>query len=97
MTIFRIKTLRIITGHGSKESCRKIIGELDILTLYFQYTFSLLCFIISNKDQYTGNLVAHGRNTIYGCNLHRPVYNLVLFQKKNAHYMVLKALNSLPT
>jgi len=83
ITIFRLKTLRIVTGYGSKESCRKIFGELDILILYFQYIFLLLCFIIINKDQYIGNLVLHGRNKIYGCNLHPPVYNLAI--KKKTH------------
>jgi hypothetical protein len=30
----------------------KYLAKLNILTLYSQYIFSLLCLVISNKDQY---------------------------------------------
>jgi hypothetical protein len=97
ITIFRLKKpLRIITGSGSKESCRKIYGELSILILCSQYIFSLLCFVISNKDQCIQNLGAYGRNNRYGLNLHLLVSSLALYQNCT-HYMGLKVFDSLPT
>jgi len=70
---------------GSKESCRKICGELSIITLCSQYIFSLLCFVISNKAQYIQNLDGHGRYTRFGLNLHLLISNLTLYQN-NTHY-----------
>jgi hypothetical protein len=98
ITIFRFKKkkLRIIMGSGSKESCRKICGELSILTLCSQYIFSLLCFIISNKAQYIQNLDGHGRYTGFGLNLHLLVSNLALYQN-STHYIGLNVFDSLLT
>ena len=56
-----------------------------MLTLYFQYIYSFVCFVISNKDQYIQNLDIHGRTTTYGLNLHPPVFILALI--KTAHIM----------
>jgi hypothetical protein len=77
------KIIRIIRGCESKESCRKMFGELNMLTLYSKYVYSFLCFVISNKDQYIQHLVIHGRTIAYGLNLHPPVFNLALI--KTAH------------
>jgi hypothetical protein len=79
-----------------KESRRNVLGKLNILTLYSQNIFSLLCLVISNKDQYIWNLDVHGRNTRYGLNLNPPTSNLALYQK-STHYMGPKVFNSLPT
>jgi len=69
-------------------------------TQYFNSIFSiyflLLCFVISNKDQYIQNLDVHGRNTRYGLNLHPPASNLALYQE-STHYIGPKVFNSLPT
>jgi len=90
INIFRLPTqkkkkkLRLITGSINKKSCRKILGKLNILTLYSQYISSLLCFVIRNKDQYIRNLDVHGRNTRYCLNFHPPASNPV--KVKQSHY-----------
>ena len=39
------KRVRTITGSRSKESCRKILGKLSILTLYSQHIFHYYAFL----------------------------------------------------
>jgi hypothetical protein len=56
----------------------------------------LLCFVISNEDQYIQNVDVRGRNTGYGLNLHLLISNLALYQN-STHYIGLKVFDSLPT
>lgn len=73
--------ISIFLDYKKKKLGRKILGELNILSLYSQYLFSLLCFIINNKDRYTRSLDVHGRNNSCGLNLHPPASNRGLIKK----------------
>jgi len=45
------------------------------------YIFSLLFFIIKNRDQFLSNSEVQDINTRYNSNLHLPLANLTLYQK----------------
>ena len=64
------------------------------MTLQSQYIFSLLCFVCNNKDQFTGNLDIHERNTRRGLDFHYLTSDLTIYQK-GTYYMGLKVFNSL--
>ena len=50
--IFKIqkRIIRIIPDSGNKDSCRDLFKNLHILPLLFQYIFSLLMFVVKNKN-----------------------------------------------
>jgi hypothetical protein len=48
--IMRKRIIRIVTNTKPRESCRKIFKMMGIMTLYSQYIYSLLLFIINNKN-----------------------------------------------
>jgi len=52
--IFKIekRVIRIIIGCGYTESCRELFKELKILPLSLQHIFSLLLFIVYNRDYF---------------------------------------------
>jgi hypothetical protein len=59
--IFKMQTrvIRIIMGYGYRE----LFEELKILTLSSQYIFSLLLFIVNNRDYVASNSVCHNIDT----------------------------------
>jgi hypothetical protein len=81
--IFKIqkRSLRIMTNKSKSESCRPIYNELQILTLPSQYMFSLLIFVVKNKDLFMRNSEIHTINTRNNFNLNMPNTNLTIFQK----------------
>jgi hypothetical protein len=91
--IFRI---RIITNCGSRDSCRELFKKMEILPLQSQFIFSLLFFVVNNKDQFRSNSEIYGRNTRHNNNLHYPTCNLTVFQK-GVYYFGIKVSNSLPS
>jgi len=46
------RVMRIIIEYGYRESCRALFTELKILTLSSQHIFSLLLFIVNNRDYF---------------------------------------------
>jgi hypothetical protein len=46
------RVIRIIMGYGCRESCTELFEELKILTLSSQYIFSLLLFVVNNRDYF---------------------------------------------
>lgn len=95
--IFKIqkRALRIMTNKSKRESCRPLYKQLQILTLPSQYIFSLLIFVVKNKDLFLSNSEIHTINTCNNFNLHIPNTNLTLFQK-GVLYSGCKIYNKLP-
>jgi hypothetical protein len=56
--IFKIqkRIIRIIMNSGNMASCRDLFKKLDILPLQSQYIFSLLMFVVKNKDFFQNEL-----------------------------------------
>jgi hypothetical protein len=47
--ILQKRIVRIITNTGVRESCREACKNMEIMTLYSQYIFSLILFAVKNK------------------------------------------------
>jgi len=94
--IFKIqkRVIRIIMGYGYRESWRELFKELKILTLSWQYIFSLLLFIVNNRDYFVSNSVHHN-NTRRKNDLHLPQVSMAMYQK-GVYYSGIKIFNSLP-
>jgi hypothetical protein len=95
--IFKIqkRALRITTNKNKRESCWPLYNQLLILTLPSQYIFSLLMFVVRNKDLFLLNSEIHNINTRSNSNLHMPTINLSISQK-GVLYSGCKIYNKLP-
>jgi hypothetical protein len=81
--IFKIQKeiIRILDNKTKRDSCRHLFKELQLLTLPSQYIFSLLIFVVNNRDLLSLNSEIHNLNTRYKNNLHLPSTNLTMVQK----------------
>jgi hypothetical protein len=59
------RTIRVIIGSSSRDSCFDMFKNLEVLPLQFQYIFSLLLFVVKNKELFTCNSYEHNINTRY--------------------------------
>ena len=57
-SIYRVqkRIIRVITTSGRRDSCSELFRHLNILPLQSEYIFSLLLFIITNRDQFLSSL-----------------------------------------
>ena len=81
--IFRLqkKIIRIMIGSRSKDSCRKLLFNVEILTLPSQYIFSLLLLMIRNKNQFLVNSEIHHIDTRQHANFLQPSVNVAKYLK----------------
>ena len=95
--IFKIqkRIIRIITNSNRRDSCRQLYKQLQILPLKSQYIFSLLLFVVKNRDLFQSNSQIHNINTRYNYDLHLPSANLTLFQR-GVLYSGSRIYNHLP-
>ena len=84
-----------MTKSSSRDSCRHLLKQLGILPLQSQYIFSVLLFVVKNKEIFTTNQEIHSRNKRSVTNLQLPLCNLNLFQK-GTYYSSIKLFNKLP-
>jgi hypothetical protein len=89
------KIIRIMVGVSSRCLYRSLFVKLNILTLPCLYIYSLMLFVLKNMASYHTNSSIHTINTRYKNQLHRPVANLLCFQK-GVFYSGLRIFNSLP-
>jgi hypothetical protein len=96
--IFRLqkKIIIIMMGCRSKDSCRKLFFNLEILTLPSQYILSLLLFMIRNKNQFLVNSEVHHIDTRQQTNFHRPSVNVAKYQK-GVYCLGVRVFNMLPS
>jgi hypothetical protein len=90
--IFRLqkRIVRIIINSRGRDSCRELFRNLNILPLQSQYIYSLLLFMVNNRDEFKSNSEIHGVH-----DFHYPSSNLTTFQK-GPHYFGIKMFNSFP-
>jgi hypothetical protein len=57
LKVFRMqkKIIRIMMGWRSRTSCRNLFSKLKMLPLASQYIFSLMLFVVKNKDLFISN------------------------------------------
>ena len=58
--------------HKARDSCQTMFSKLRILTLYSQYIFSTLMFVVKHKDIITFNTELHKINTC-----HKGIYTFL--------------------
>jgi IS1 family transposase len=91
------RTVRIITGVKSRNSCRNSFMRLEILPLPCKYIFTFTNFVVNNQELLQTNSAIHSINTRNRDHLHRPTANLSCFQR-SAYYAGIKIFNnSLPS
>ena len=97
INIFRIqkRIIRIMTKSNKCDTCRPLFKKLGILPLPSQYIFSLLLFVVTNKNLFLLNSQIHSIYTRYSENLHLPQTGLTMVQKGVA-YSGCKIYNHLP-
>jgi hypothetical protein len=84
-----------MTKSRNRDPCRRLFKQLETLPLQSQYIFSVLLFVVKNKELYTSNQDIHNINTRSNINLHRPVCNLTIFHKR-VYFSGIKLFNHLP-
>jgi len=82
-------------GYGYRESCRELFKELKILTHSSQYIFSLLLFVVNNRDYFVSNSVYHNINARRKNDLHLPQVYLTMYQK-GVYYSGIKIFTVFP-
>jgi len=90
------KIIRIMMGCRIRDSCRILIFNLEILPLPSQYIFSLLLFMIRNKNQFMVNSEIYRTNTRQHANLHQPSVNVTKYQK-GVYCLGVMVFNMLPS
>jgi len=96
--IFKIKkrTIRVITNSWITDSCRHLFKKLQILPFYSQYIYSVLMFVVINRDLFKLNSDIHKISTRYNNDFHLPSAQSKLFQKGVFFYSGIKMYNHLP-
>ena len=95
--IFKIqkRIIKVIMNSDSKDSCHELFKKLYILPLHSQYIFSILLFVVKNRDLFKTNFDAHNLNTRCNYDLHLPTAKLMIFHK-GVCYSGIKIYNHLP-
>jgi len=57
------RVIRIIMGCSSRDPCQNLFKKLNILLCKSQYIFSVLIFLVNNKDQFVVNSDTYSVNT----------------------------------
>ena len=81
--IFKIqkRIIRIIVNSNKNASCWQLFKEPNILPIHSQYIYSILLFVIKNRDQFLFNSQVTEINTRQASNLYLPSTNLAIYQK----------------
>jgi hypothetical protein len=93
--ILQKKIIRIITNTKSRDFYREVFKNMEIMTLYSQYIYSLILYTVSNKHLLNASNEIHKYRTRYNSNLHLPIVNLSKFNK-GAFISGVKVFNHLP-
>jgi hypothetical protein len=87
--IMQKRIIRIITNTKPRESCRKFFKMMGIMTLYSQYIYSLLLFVINNEGLFIINDEIHEHETRVYKDIHMPATTL----KRNFLYHSFYSMN----
>ena len=88
--------IRIMLGCRSNHSCRNLFKKLKSLPLPSQYIFSLLFFVIRNRNQYTANSKIQHINTKQHSHFHQLQCSLIKYQN-GTYYLDIYFYNGLPS
>jgi hypothetical protein len=98
INVFRLQKqiIRVIMNAKTKDSCRDLIKNLKILSMYSQYIYLIIMFVVNNRHLYKSNHEIHSLNTRHSTNLHIPTSRMTVFQK-GPYYSGIRAYNHLPS
>jgi hypothetical protein len=88
------RVVRLMIGYGSRTSCRDLFRQLEILPLKSQYTFSILLFVVKNRNLFITNYDRHDVQTRHSDNLYPPISSLTLYQN-GVYYTGINIFNKL--
>ena len=96
--IFKLqkRAIRIIMEDKNNDSCRNIFKPLKILPLSAQYIYSVLMFVVNNRNLLLDNADMYWIKTRNSYNHHPPLSHLTKYQKA-VHYARIRVFNHLPT
>jgi hypothetical protein len=95
MFILQKKIIRIITNTRPRNSCKKVLKNMEKLTLYSQCIYSLILYAINNKHLFNTNNEVHNHKTRCNNDLHHPASNSSKFNK-GASISGVKVFTHLP-
>jgi hypothetical protein len=61
--ILQKKIIRILTNTRPRDSCREVFKNMEIMTLYSHYTYSLILYTVNNKYLFNANNEIHKYRT----------------------------------
>jgi len=95
--IFKLqkRVIRIIMGAKNNDSCREFFNLLKLLPLSVQYIYSLLMFVVNNRNLFFDNADLYSVKTRNSYNLHPPLSHLTKYQK-GVHYAGIRVFSHLP-
>ena len=83
--IIQKETIRIIANISRRNSCRLLFNQFQILTLPCQYIFSILAFVIENRNLFVLNSDIHDHNTRNVHDIHSFSTHLLIVQRGVIH------------
>jgi len=83
-------------GAKNRDSCREFFKLLKILPLYAQYIYSLIMFVVTNRNLFPDNAELYSIKTRNSHNLRLPLPHLTKYQK-GVHYAGVRLFSHLPT
>jgi hypothetical protein len=90
------RAIRIIMGPRNSDSRTEFFESLKPLPLSAQYIYSLIMFIVNNRNLFLDNAELYTIKTRNSYNLHPPLPHLTKYQK-GVHYAGVRVFNHLPT
>jgi hypothetical protein len=87
--------ITVITNSWKEDYCRELFRKLQILPLYSQCIYSLLMFVVKNRNTLKWNCDIHNIGTRHHNDIHLPSAQSKLFQK-GVFYSAITKYNQLP-
>jgi hypothetical protein len=79
----------------SCSSCRNLFRKFEILPFTSQYIFSLMLFVVNNKNLFVLHSDKHNTSVRHANNLYQPSSNFTVYQKE-VYCMGIKVYNNFP-
>jgi hypothetical protein len=89
------RVIILIKGCSYRESCREHFKDMKVLPLRSQYIYSLIMFVIKNREKFGTNKDYYKINTRQYMNMHLNQVNLTKYGK-GVYHMAVKIHNELP-
>jgi len=75
-------------GSSNRDSCCEVFKNLEVLPLLSQYIFSLLLFVVKNRELFRPNSYVQNINTRYNSDLHLPTENVTILQEGDFYFRI---------